>query len=183
MSLPESHFSFLSADDHLLLFGSTGLFGHHLLPKLQSYFSIVDTSKRPLISLVTRNRQNTLSHFPYLKEINVVESNFLQSSSLNLQAPPTHVLHMANVSASDTFNGISQHLKYRLLSNSVEALRSVVRPGFTRKIIFTSSGVAYGLSDSCLEDQLSHINVLDPSFSLGFAKLNAEYLLSSLCSR
>ena len=89
---------------------------------------------------------------------------------------------MANMSASDTFNGSSQYSKYLLLSNSINALRGIVKRGTTKKVIFTSSGVAYGSSVSYSEEDDSVINVHDPSYSLGFAKLNAEYLLSMLCS-
>ncbi len=168
----------LTSDDHLLLLGCTGLFGHHLLPRLQAS---LERGDHPCITLVTRNRKNTLAKFPYLSSINIVENNFLESSSLDLTQPPSHILHMANMSATDTFNGSSQYSKYRLLANSVEALRGVVKRGITKKMIFTSSGVAYGSNDSYCEAQASTINVFDPSYSLGFAKLNAEYLSSMLC--
>ena len=168
----------LSRDDHLLLLGCTGLFGKHLLPRLQT---LLDRDvDHPIITLVTRSREDTLVKYPYLTSINIVETNFLESSILNLPQPPSHVLHMANMSASDTFNGSSQYSKYRLLVNSVEALKSVVKSGITKKIIFTSSGVAYGSSDSYCEADASTINIFDPSYSLGFAKLNAEYMLSML---
>lgn len=169
----------LSKDDHLLLLGSTGLFGHHLLPRVQAS---LDCHNHPLITLVTRCREKTLQKFPFLSSINIIETNFLESSTLDLSQAPTHVLHMANMSASDTFNGSSQYSKYLLLTNSVNALRGVVKPGTTKKVLFTSSGVAYGSSDSYSEDDYSIVNVFDSSYSLGFAKLNAEYLLSMLCS-
>lgn len=176
-----SDFDFLSysKDDHLLLLGCTGLFGQHLLPRLRASLKRDD---HPSISLVTRCREKTLRHFPYLSSINIIENNFLESSDLDLMQPPTHVLHMANMSASDTFNGSSQYSKYLLLMNSVAALRAVVKRGITKKVVFTSSGVAYGSSDSYREDDASTINIFDSSYSLGFAKLNAEYLLSILCS-
>lgn len=171
-------FKFLPTD-HILLLGATGLFGQHLLPRLASYLE--ESNDKPSITLVTRNQKNTNAKYPYLRCFNIVEHDFLQSGPLQLSHPPSHVLHMATTSASDTFNGISQYSKYRLLLNSVEALRSVVKPGITKKIIFTSSGVAYGSADSYSEEDLSTINAFDPSYSLGFAKLNAEYLLSMLC--
>lgn len=169
----------LSSDDHLLLLGCTGLFGQHLLPRLQTFLEL--DVNHPVITLVTRSREVTLARYPYLTSINIVETDFLESSILDLVQPPSHVLHMANMSAYDTFNGSSQYSKYRLLVNSVEALRSVVKYGITKRIIFTSSGVAYGSSESYCEADASLINIFDPSYSLGFAKLNAEYLLSMLC--
>ena len=178
MSLLDSPFYQFTSDDHLLLLGATGLFGQHLMPRLHSYLKSDCTLR--LISLVTRSSEQTLSKYPFLSSINLVENDFLQSSSINLDRPPTHVLHMANMSASDTYNGSSQYSKYLLLLNSVEALRKVVVPGLTKKIIFTSSGVAYGQSDSYCESDVSTIMISDPSYSLGFAKLNAEYLLSLL---
>jgi len=165
--------------DHILLLGCTGLFGKHLLPRLNSFLTKTDLV--PEVTLVTRNMKETLACYPFLKSINLLENNFLNSTSLELSRPPTHVLHMASTSASDTFNGASQYSKYKLLSNSVEAIRSVARPGITKKILFTSSGVAYGRSQDYLEADYSLINVYDSSFSLGFAKLNAEFMLSSLC--
>ena len=170
--------SFFSSVDHLLLLGCTGLFGQHLLPRLHTLLK--SGHNLPLITLVTRNRNNTLARFPYLSSINLVEADFLSSSVLALPCPPSHILHMANMSAADTFNGSSQYSKYRLLVNSVDALRSVVKSGTTKKIIFTSSGVAYGSTDTYLEDDNSSMNIFDSSYSLGFAKLNAEYLLSML---
>ena len=168
----------LSSEDHLLLLGCTGLFGQHLLPRL--HVALQFAKNCPLITLATRSRDRTLKKFPYLRSINIVEIDFLESSALDLIKPPSHVLHMANMSAADTFNGTSQYSKYRLLFNSVEALRSVAQCGITKKLIFTSSGVAYGSRDSYCESDLSSINIFDPSYSLGFAKLNAEYLLSML---
>ncbi len=173
-----SPFQNLSSEDHLLLLGCTGLFGEHLLPRLHS--AMQTSLSQPFISLVTRSRERTLNKFPYLSSINVIELDFLESTQLYLDKPPTHILHMANMSATDTFHGISQYSKYRLLLNSVEALRSVVKLGVTKKLMFTSSGVAYGSCDSYHETDLSSINILDPAYSLGFAKLNTEYLLSML---
>jgi len=174
-------FSFYNfhSNDHILLLGCTGLFGKHLLPRLHSF--LAETDSVPEITLVTRNIDRTLACYPYLKSINLLEKDFLVETSMELTRPPSHVLHMANMSASETFNGASQYSKYRLLSNSVEAIRSVVQSGITQKILFTSSGVAYGRSHDYLESDCSQIDVYDPAFSLGFAKLNAEYMLASLC--
>jgi len=168
-----------SPRDHILLLGCTGLFGKHLLPRLCSF--LTKTNLVPEVSLVTRNIKHTLASYPFLESVNLLEADFLRTTSLELSRPPTHILHMANTAASDTFNGVTQYSKYKLLSNSVEAIRSVARPGITRKILFTSSGVAYGCSKEYLESDSSLINVYDPSFSLGFAKLNAEFMLASLC--
>lgn len=176
---PGSSFYNFRPLDHILLLGCTGLFGKHLLPRLNSFLTKTDLA--PEVTLVTRNIKQTLACYPFLKSINLLENDFLRSTSLVLSRPPTHVLHMANTSASDTFNGASQYSKYKLLSNSVEAIRSVARPRITKKILFTSSGVAYGRSQEYLEADCSLINVYDSSFSLGFAKLNAEFMLSSLC--
>ena len=168
-----------SQNDHLLLLGCTGLFGRHLLPRLKS--SLDRNGNCPLITLVTRSRKNTLEKFPYLTSINIIENDFLESNQINFIQTPTHVLHMANISATDTFNGSSQYSKYRLLINSIEFLRKVVKAGVTKRIIFTSSGVAYGSNDSYIESEPSSIDVFNPAYSLGFAKLNAEYLLNMLC--
>ena len=149
------------------------------MPRLNSF--LAETDIVPEFTLVTRNIKQALASYPFLKSINLLETDFLKSTSMELSRPPTHVLHMANTSASDTFNGVSQYSKYKLLSNSVEAIRSVVRPGITKKILFTSSGVAYGRSQDYVEADCSVINVYDSSFSLGFAKLNAEFMLASLC--
>ena len=145
--------------DHILLLGCTGLFGRHLLPRLHTYLG--NTKSPPQITLVTRNIRQTLADFPYLNLINLLEVDFLHSTSMSLCKPPTHILHMANTSASDTFRGATQYSKYKLLSNSVEAIRSVARAGITRKILFTSSGVAYGHSNDYLETNHSVLNIFD----------------------
>jgi len=165
--------------DHILLLGCTGLFGKHLLPRLSSFLKKTDLA--PEVTLVTRNIKQTLASYPFLQSVNLIEADFLRTTSLELSRPPTHILHMANTSASDTFNGATQYSKYKLLSSSVEAIRTVARPGITKKILFTSSGVAYGSTQDYLESDPSVISVYDPSFSLGFAKLNAEFMLASLC--
>ena len=170
----------LLPQDHMLVLGGTGLFGSHLLPRI---FSYLESTKQPAsFTIVSSDEERSLSRFPKLKHsrINLVNCNLLVDSSIQGIDPPTHVLHMANVSAAQTFSGTDQLSKYTLLSNSVELIKSVSRPGTTRKIVFTSSGVAYGDSATYTETENSNINHLHPLSSLGFAKMNAEYLLNML---
>jgi dTDP-glucose 4,6-dehydratase/UDP-glucose 4-epimerase len=170
----------LRPEDHLLILGSTGLFGSHLLPRI---FSYLDSTTNPAsFTIVCGDKARSVSRFPKLNHshINLVNCNLLVNSSIPVIDPPSHILHMANVSAAQTFSGTDQLSKYTLLCNSVALIKSVARSGTTRKIVFTSSGVAYGDSTTYNEAENSSINHLNPLSSLGFAKINAEYLLNML---
>lgn len=169
--------SFLSQESHLLLLGGTGLFGHELLPRLHT---LALQGIGPRVTLVTRCRAKALNSFPYLSRFaSIIEVDFTQSASLPLSWSPTHILHMANMSASDTFRGGSQYDKYLLLLNSSLALRDVILAGGVQRVVFTSSGVAYGEEAIYKESHPSTIHHLSMESSMAFGKLTAEYILSS----
>ena len=178
----ESLASFRSCDSILLL-GATGLFGRHLLPVLINFF---DQSISPTpITIVTRNKSRFNSSFPKLQRpyIKIIEHDFSIPGSLNIDTPPTHILHMANTSAADTFKSVSQYEKYLLLLNSAQSLIPLLSSHRTARVVFTSSGVAYGPNSDYSESTISSVDHLSPSSSLAFGKLTSEYILSHNCNK
>ena len=166
----------LASNDHLLLLGCTGLFGRHLLPRLKAFSD--HNTDLPKVTLLTRSRTRTLQTYPYLSGFNVIEIDFSQTCNLHLDQSPL-IFCISNTSAYDTYHGTSQYSKYHLLVNSIEALRGVVKPGIT-KILFTSSGVAYGSTDTFSETIL-HINILILLFHFALPSLLLN-IFSTLCS-
>jgi len=172
-----------SRSDHFLLLGCTGLFGKEILNRFFQAFIAGD--QLPKITLVTRSIDRTLSRYPELKSIaSLVEIDFSTSSSLSIDTAPTHILHMANTSAYDTFHGANQFSKYLLLLNSSLAIKSLLDQFRTvRRVLFTSSGVAYGPGSDYMETSLPKVNPSDVSMSLAFGKLTSEFVLSSAITR
>lgn len=170
----------LSPNKHLLLLGSTGLFGHELLSRLHL---LSHDGLAPQITLVTRSREETLRKYPFLQSIaTIIQADFLTTSSLPICNPPTHILHMANMSAVDTFSGAAQYDKYKLLLNSSLALRQIILGGSVERVVFTSSGVAYGNHASYVESDIPSFDHLKIENSMAFGKLTAEFILSSCIS-
>ena len=90
---------------------------------------------------------------------------------------------MANASAKDTYKGISQIRKYNILINATRAVQNIVEKGGVKRVIFTSSGVAYGnMKYDYKEEYGSNINHLCKQSTLGFAKLVCEHQLNSVCT-
>ncbi len=91
----------------------------------------------------------------------------------------THLLHMASTSANETFSGECQIKKIELL---YEGTRNILEQcnGEIESVLFTSSGVAYGVNNNELisESDFSGINTLLESSALGLGKTIAEYLVA-----
>jgi dTDP-glucose 4,6-dehydratase/UDP-glucose 4-epimerase len=170
--------SCLNTSHHLLILGATGLFGRHLLPKLFTHFD--NFLNKPKLTIVTRSKSQALALFPSLETYSdLIEMDFLLANNITKGNNYTHILHMANTSASETFSGANQYSKYQLLLNSSIAIRNLIMDGGVKRIVFTSSGIAYGETSNYSESQNSALNHLHPSSSLAFGKLTAEYILSN----
>jgi nucleoside-diphosphate-sugar epimerase len=91
----------------------------------------------------------------------------------------THLVHMANTSAEETFLGHDQLNKIELLySGTRNVLEQCGRT--LENVLFTSSGVAYGVNTKPLisEDDYSGLDTTDISSALGVGKLTAEFLIA-----
>lgn len=170
----------LSSSDHILILGGTGLFGHHLLPRLLLQHNV--SSDFPRISLVTRSASNAVKSFPYLKSFaNIIECDFLHCNRLEMVTDCTHILHMATTSARDTYSGVNQFSKFELLLNSAYAVRDIILRGGVKKVVFASSGVAYGSPARYIESTPSVVSHLQLSSSLMLGKITAEFILYDAC--
>jgi UDP-glucuronate decarboxylase len=169
-----------SSSDHILILGATGLFGRHLLPRFLTQYN--NYREHPRLSIVTRSASAALESFPYLNRIaDIIECDFLHANRLNGLRGCTHILHMASTSARETFSGINQFSKYELLLNSSFAIRELILQGSVRRVLFASSGVAYGSTEHYLESTPSVVSHLQTSSSLMLGKLTAEYILYDAC--
>ena len=167
--------------NHLLLLGATGFFGREFLPRL--FNGHLSSKLFPKVTILTRSKSRVLASFPYLADTcTILEHNLLYASEIAISEPVTHVLHMANMSARDTFNGAEQYDKYRLLLNSSLLIRQLSTQHPIERIVFTSSGAAYGLQSSYVESALPIIDPHNTELSLAFGKLTAEFILSSSIS-
>lgn len=168
----------LDSSHHLLLLGATGLFGRHLLPLLLRH--AVESKSPPKLTIVTRNKASVVQQLPLLaRHCDFIELDFRSSAEIPGECAYTHILHMASTSAEDTFLGIDHYSKYQLLLNSAVAVRKLILAGTVERVVFASSGVAYGNSASYLESDNPELNHLLPFNSLAFGKLNAEFILNS----
>jgi nucleoside-diphosphate-sugar epimerase len=96
----------------------------------------------------------------------------------------THLVHMATTSAEETFMGEDQLKKIDLLYNGTR--NALEQCGQTlENVLFTSSGVAYGVNDHPLmaEDDYTGPDTTDTSSALGVGKLTAELIIAYFSSK
>ena len=165
----------------ILILGGTGLFGKELLPKLVHY---IDKNKiKTTIFITTRDIKKALNYIPelnrnYIKLFNV---DFLNLDSLPSDINPSYILHMATTTAYETFNNFSQILKFQVLRNSSEAISKLISKGNVKRLLFVSSGIAYGISKNYEENEISNLDHFDNKNSLAFGKIFSEFYLNSIC--
>jgi dTDP-glucose 4,6-dehydratase/UDP-glucose 4-epimerase len=163
----------------ILITGGTGFFGRWLLQILCTL--ILERGFRINIFVLSRNPKKFLDgnlecHFE--KYI-----NFINGDVTNFELPRVdfdYLIHMATTAALETYNGEDQLQKLELLykgtRNTLEA--SIARG--VKKVLFTSSGVAYGPSVGVpfTEEMLQAPQTINVSSALGEGKRLAEYLVS-----
>ncbi len=170
-------------NESLLILGGTGLFGKTLLPALVK--EIEENNINTKITIVTRNKSNALANIPVLKKtiFDLIEFDFLLGSEFGFNLKCSYILHMAATAAQDTFSGISQIKKYQLLVNSTNFVSKLINYRSVKRVVFVSSGIAYGDVAEYREGIFGHINHLDPSSSLALGKVSAEYILKNICDQ
>lgn len=165
----------------ILILGATGLFGKELMPKL-IYF--VDQKKiKTNIFITTRDIQKAIRYIPELNNecVKLLKVDFLKSENLPYDINPNFILHMATTSAYETYNNFSQISKFRVLKNSSEAVSKIVLKCNVKRLLFVSSGIAYGNSTKYEEKEIPNINHFDSKNSLAFGKVFSEFYLNSAC--
>ena len=166
----------------ILILGGTGLFAKELLPKLTYY---IDYKKiKTKIYITTRDKKKAQYFIPETKKsyIQLIKIDFLLENEFKEDINPKYILHMATTSAQETFNKISQISKFIVLKNSTEAISKIIEKNQVKRVLFVSSGVAYGNVEKYEETNKSCIDFLDPNNSLAIGKLYSEFFLNEVCN-
>ena len=165
----------------ILILGGTGLFAKELLPRLIYFIEIKNI--KTVIYITTRSKKKAVEYIPELKKsyVKFITIDFLISNVIKTNINPKYIIHMANTSADETFNKISQLSKFLVLKNSSEAVAKVIEKNKVKRLLFVSSGVAYGNVESYKENTKSCLDYLDSRNSLALGKLYSEFLLNSVC--
>lgn len=162
----------------ILLTGGSGFFGTWLLAIFaEAYHRSIFRGE---IYIVTRNKANFLINSPELASLPfvvLIEGSIIDVDISHLE--PDHLIHFASVSAAETFDNVDQLIKIDTLylgtKNILEQCGNTLK-----KVLFTSSGVAYGPTEPNIPIRESHycrVNTTDSSFSLCLGKINAEFLI------
>lgn len=163
----------------ILITGGTGFFGRWLL---QILCTLMVQKKFDIdIHVLTRNPNRFLEqNFDYPFNQNV---NFICGDVTNFKLPNIkidYLIHMATTAASETFSGEDQLQKLDLLYRGTKNTLELAVQAGVRKVLFTSSGVAYGPSTGTpfSEDMLQAPQTTLTSSALGEGKRLAEYLVN-----
>jgi len=162
----------------VLLTGGTGFFGIWILSALIQMKQFLDGDLR--IVVVSRDperflQKHPLHHFDQYAEF--IRSDVKSLTLKGLQV--THLVHMATTNANETFAGEDQLQKIDLLYLGTRNVIEQCGPSL-EKVLFTSSGVAYGRTSNGLitEETPSALDTTSTGSALGLGKLNAEYVVA-----
>jgi dTDP-glucose 4,6-dehydratase/UDP-glucose 4-epimerase len=163
----------------VLITGGTGFFGIWMISALIVIKHLLNDDLR-LIAL-TRDSEKFIQKYKdptlvtHIEYIQGDVKNFELSDAINV----THLVHMATTSAEETFMGEDQLKKIELLytgtRNTLEQCGQSLE-----NVLFTSSGVAYGVNNHPLmtENDYTGPDTTDISSALGVGKLTAELLIA-----
>ncbi len=164
---------------HIFITGGSGLFGRWFLTALLDANQRLGTNIQATI--LTRTPTQLLTEFANHAGTNVL--NLWQGDVTNFDFPAakfTHVLHMATTSAQETFAGEDSLAKFHMLSNGTERVLQLAAKSGVKKVLFTSSGVAYGNfpEGAVSESYQGAPSPLDAVSGLAQGKRAAEFLCS-----
>lgn len=163
----------------IFITGGTGFFGRWLLQILCTL--VRDGNYQIDIYLLSRNPGFFIkehANFPFPQFI-----HFIEGEVTNFKFPDIefdYLIHMATTAAAETFAGEDQLKKIDLLYRGTRnTLENAVARG-VKKVLFTSSGVAYGPSQGqyLAEDMLQAPQTILDTSALGEGKRLAEYLVA-----
>ena len=164
------------AHSKIFMTGGTGLFGHWILDSLS------DANRRLNLGIeatvLSRNPEMAIVKMPGMDQ----RIKFIQGHVENFDLPLEKfdfILHMATTSAEETFNGVDQSQKLKMLFEGTQRVLELAQRSDTKRILFTSSGAVYG-NQSCnsiKESVMTHIETLNSASGLALGKSVAEYLL------
>lgn len=158
--------------------GGTGFFGVWLLSallsiqkKLNGDLRLITLSRSPEQFVKTYPRHDFASHVEFVK--GDVRNFKLDGVRV------THLVHMAATNASETYAGEDQLNKLDML---YVGTRNVLDQcgGSLESVLFTSSGVAYGVNNNALISESDHSgpDTTQTGSALGIGKIVAEYLIA-----
>ena len=163
----------------ILITGGTGFFGRWLLEVLCTLITTKNFQMK--IFVLSRNPERFLqehSSFPFAKIITFIEGDV---SSFKLpKFKLDYLIHMATTAAHETFSGEDQLSKLELLYSGTKNTLQNAIANDVDKVLFTSSGVAYGpsngvhLSEEMLQAPMTNLT----SSALGEGKRVAEFLVA-----
>jgi dTDP-glucose 4,6-dehydratase/UDP-glucose 4-epimerase len=163
----------------ILITGGTGFFGRWIL----QIFCTLILKKNFKIDLyvVSRSPKKFLeenSDYPFEQCINFIVGDVTKFELPNIKLDC--LIHMATTAASETFQGEDQLQKIDLLYKGTKNTLEVAVNAGVKKVLFTSSGVAYGPSTGVpfSEDMLQAPKTTLSSSALGEGKRLAEYLIN-----
>ena len=170
------------AHSKIFITGGTGLFGHWILDSLS------DVNRRLNLEIeatvLTRNPEKAIVKMPGLDH----RIKFIQGHVENFDLPSEKfdfILHMATTSAEETFNGVDQTQKLKMLFEGTQRVLELALRSDTNRVLFTSSGAVYGNQncDSIKESAMSHIETFNSASGLALGKSLAEYILFQAYSK
>lgn len=162
----------------ILITGGTGFFGIWMLSAFIQIKKNVQGDLRILV--VSRDPGEFLQKhalYDFGRHAEFIESDV--KSLILKDMKVTHLVHMATTNAIETFAGEDQLNKIDLLylgtRNVIEQCGATLE-----KVLFTSSGVTYGITPSGLvtEETPSALDTTSIGSALGLGKLTAEYLMA-----
>jgi nucleoside-diphosphate-sugar epimerase len=164
---------------HLFFTGGTGLFGRWFIAALLDANQRLGTNIQATI--LTRNPDIFLKNLADSVMPNAL--HFLIGDVQSFIFPPykfSHVMHMATTSAHETFAGEDSLAKFNMLTKGTERVMLFAVETGAKKVLFTSSGVAYGAHPEGLvtENYQGAPYTLDGQSGLGQGKRAAEFLCS-----
>lgn len=162
----------------ILITGGTGFFGRWILQILCTL--ILEKNFQINLYVLSRNPKRFLENnadYPFDQCIHFISGDVTNFELPNIKLD--YLIHMATTAASETFQGEDQLQKLDLLYRGTRnTLEQAVKCG-VKKVLFTSSGVAYGPSNGLpfSEDMLQAPETTQVSSALGEGKRLAEYLI------
>lgn len=166
-------------DAHLFITGGSGLFGRWFLTALLDANQRLGTHIQATV--LTRNPTQLLAEFANHPGAEAL--NLWQGDVTNFEFPATkftHVIHMATTSAHETFAGEDSLAKFHMLTQGTERVLQLAAQSGAKKVLFTSSGVAYGAypQGHVPESYQGAPSPLDAVSGLAQGKRAAEFLCS-----
>ena len=167
----------------IFITGGTGFFGVWMLSALATIKKRLDGDMR--IVALSRDPQKFLAKHPLpdlafgVEFINGDVKDFLLGD-----VRPDYLIHMATTNAEETFAGEDQLKKLETLYLGTKNVLEQCGPTL-EKVLFTSSGVAYGNSKGGLfsETDGTAPDTRDTGSALAIGKITAEYLVAYYANR